>query len=433
MTDNLLSFFFIFLFLFLEGLFSGGELALVATDINRIRNKAKTGSRSAKITLKLLDKPEWFLSTTLTGTNLCVVTNTAIATSMFISIFGAARGELFSVLVMIPLLLIMGEIVPKSIVQQHAEFITLRLSWFIWVASFVLYPVVFVVSKISRSALFIFSQQKRTFYASYITRAGLEFLLQKDGDHGDIMTSEKEMVQKIFDFPESTAGNIMVPLSNVTALSADTTLREAALIIAEKGYSHMPVYQEQIYNITGILHSFDLLGALYGETAGLTSLSVDDSIEACTSDNVLYMPETKPADELLFELQKSGEHMAIIVDEYGGAVGIVTAKDILEEIVGEIDDEYSDEGEMLYTKVGPGRYLVNAKVKIDHMREIASLDIPDGDYETLGGFLLYMMGRIPKRRESFMHGNILFIIEDADMKSIKQVLVVLPESIKDKD
>ena len=433
MTDNLLFFFFIFLFLFLEGLFSGGELALVAADINKIRNKVKTGSRSAIITLKLMDKPEWFLSTTLTGTNLCVVTNTAIATSMFISIFGAGRGELFSVLVMIPLLLIMGEIVPKSIVQQHAEFIALRLSWFIWFASFVLYPIVFVVSKISRGALFIFSQKKRTLYSSYITKAGLEFLLQKGGEQSDIMTSEKKMVQRIFDFPESTAENIMVSLSNVTALSADTTLGDAALIIAEKGYSRVPVYRDQIYNIIGILHSFDLLDVLYGETAMVTQLSVDDSIEDCIRDDILYIPETKPTDELLFELQARGEHMAIIVDEYGGAVGIATVEDILEEIVGEIDDEYNDEGEMLYTKVGPGRYLFNAKVKIDHVREIASVDIPDGDYETLGGFLLYKMGKIPKNRESFTHGDTLFIIEDADMKSIKQVLVVFPKSIKDKD
>jgi CBS domain containing-hemolysin-like protein len=241
------------------------------------------------------------------------------------------------------------------------------------------------------------------------------------------------MVQRIFDFPESTAENIMVSLSNVTALSADTTLGDAALIIAEKGYSRIPVYRDQIYNIIGILHSFDLLEVLYGETAMVTPLSVDDSIKDCIRDNILYIPETKPTDELLFELQARGEHMAIIVDEYGGAVGIATVEDILEEIVGEIDDEYNDEGEMLYTKVGPGRYLFNAKVKIDHVREIASIDIPDGDYETLGGFLLYKMGKIPKSRESFTHGDTLFIIEDADMKSIKQVLVVFSESIKDKD
>ncbi len=431
--DNLLSFWFMFLFLCLEGLFSGGEIALVAADINKIRNKANKGSRSAVLTLKLLDKPEWFLSTTLTGTNLCVVTNTAIATSMFISIFGAGQGELVSIFVMIPLLLIMGEMVPKSIFQQHAEAVALKLSWFIWVSSLILYPIVFVLSKISRGALYIFSRGKRAFYTPYITRAGLEFLLQKDGDQSDIMTSEKEMIQRIFDFPESTAEHIMVPLSNVTALSADTTLRETALIITEKGYSRIPVYRDRSYNIIGMLHSFDLLEVIYGETAGLASLSEDDLIETCIRDEVLYVPETKPTDELLFELQKRGEHMAIIVDEYGGAVGIATIEDILEEIVGEIDDEYSDEGNMLYRKVGPGKYLFSAQVKMDYVREVIPFEIPEGDYETLGGFLLYMMGKIPKRSESFRSGKILFVIEDADMKSIKEILVIVPANIKDKD
>jgi len=429
MTGNLLTILIMFLILCLEGLFSGVEIALVATDIHKIRNKAKNGSRSALLTMKLLDRPEWFLSTTITGTNLCVVTNTAIATSLFISVLGAGRGELVSVCVMIPLLLIMGEVVPKSIFQQHAETIALRLSWFIWVASLIFYPIVFVLSRISRSALYAFSEEQRTYYLPYITKAGLEFVLQRKADDGDIMTSEKNMIQRIFDFSESTAEQIMVPLSNITALSTETTLREAALIIPERGYSRIPVYRDKAYNIIGILSSFDLLEVLYGDTRKSISVSETDSVETCLRKKVLYVPETKPTDELLFELQQRGEHMAIVVDEYGGAVGVVTIEDILEEIVGEIDDEYSDNGRMLYRKVGPGKYLLNAQIKIDSVREIIPLEIPDGDYETLGGYLLHKMEKIPQRNESYRQGDILFIIEDADMKSIKEVLVVLPENV----
>lgn len=424
---NLLIVGIICLILILEGLFSGGEIALVAADIHKIRNKAKTGSRSALMTMKLLEKPEWFLATTLTGTNLCVVTNTAIVTSLFISVLGAGKGELVSVCVMIPLLLIMGEIVPKSIFQQHAEAIALRLSWFIWFASLVFYPVIFVISRISRGALYAFSEEKRTYYLPYITKAGLEFVLQRKAGDGDIKTSEKKMIQRIFDFSESTAEQIMVPLSNVTALSTETTLREAALIIPERGYSRIPVYRDQVYNIIGILGSFDLLEALYGDTPKSMSVSENDSVETCVRREVLYVPETKPTDELLFELQRRSEHMAIIVDEYGGAVGVVTMEDILEEIVGEIDDEYGDNGDMLYRKIGPGKYLLSAQIKIDHVRDIIPLDIPDGDYETMGGYLLLKMEKIPQRNETLRQGDILFIIEDADMKSIKKILVILPE------
>lgn len=427
MADTLMSFSFILVFLCLEALFSGGEIALVAADINKIRNKARAGSRSALMTLRLLNNPEWFLSTTLTGTNICVVTNTALATSMFISMFGSVHGELVSILVMIPLLLIMGEIVPKSIFQQYPEPIALKISWFIWTASMIFYPIVFIVSRISRGALYVFSQEKKPYYMPYITKAGLEFILQKEGDQSDIMTSEKEMIQRIFDFTDSTADDIMVPLSNVIALPSNTILKEASRIITDKGYSRIPVYEESVFNIIGILHTFDLLDVLYGETVTTVSLSENDPIETCIRRDVLYVPETKPTDELLVELQKRGEHMAIVVDEYGGGVGIVTIEDILEEIVGEIDDEYSSDNQTLYKKVAPGKYLFNAQVKLDYVREIIVSEIPEGDYETLGGFLLTMMGKIPKSNEAFRYGEIIFIIKDADMKSIKDVLVVVPE------
>ena len=421
MENNLFSLFLIFVCICLEGLFSGGELALVASDTNRIRQKARAGSRSAKLALKLLDRPEWLMATTSTGSNICVVTSTVIATSLFISMFGAVRGELVSVVVMIPLILVMGEIVPKSIFQQHAEFVAVRVSWFIWAASWVLYPVVFIVSRIARGAVYIFTGGKSGADSPYITRDGLKFLLRKERDESDIGSSEKEMIRRILGFSEVTVGQIMVPLSNAAVLKESSTLGEAAVLTEEKGFSRIPVYRDRIYNITGILHCFDLLKTLHGQA----ELTENDKITSCLRPTVFYVPETKSASELLFELQKSGEQMAIIVDEYGGTVGIVTIEDILEEIVGEIEDEY-DKKEKLYKKVGPGRYLFDAKISIDRLKEIIPLEIPAGDYETLGGFLLHKMGKIPKRSETSRLNNVLFVVEDADMKSIKEVLVILP-------
>ncbi|MBW2648569.1 MAG: HlyC/CorC family transporter [Deltaproteobacteria bacterium] len=415
----------ILIFLCLEGLFSGGEIALVACDINIVRQKAKAGSRSASVALRLMERPEWFLATTLTGTNLCAVSNTAITTAMFISMFGPERGALLSIVVMVPLILIVGEVIPKSIFQQHADLMAPRISWFIWIASWIFYPVVFVLSKLSRRVAYAFSRKKDLAYSSYITKNGLESLLREKKSGGDIMKSEKEMIQKIFNFSDSTAEQIMVPLSNVISLPAKTTLREAARIIAERGYSHIPVYSEKVFDIIGILHSFDVLEAICGKGQNLPSPG-ESFIETCAKKNVLYVPETKPAKELFFELQKRGEHMAVIVDEYGGATGIVTIEDILEEIVGEIEDECHSDGAALYRKVGPGKYLFDAQVKIDTVRNLIPVDIPDGDYETLGGFILYKMGRIPGRSDALKYGPLLFVIEDADMKLIREVLVVLP-------
>ncbi len=414
----------IFIFLFLEGLFSGGELALVACDINVIKRKADQGSRSAAIALKLLNRPEWFLATTLTGTNLCAVSNTVLTTALFISRFGNERGELLSILFMIPLILIVGEVIPKSIFQQNADRMAPKIALFLWTASWVLYPAVFVLSRISRRVLSSLSGKKDLSYAAYITKNGLESLL-REGKSEDIMKSEKEMIQKIFDFSDSTAGQIMVPLSNVSVLPSAMTISDAAPIIIEKGYSQIPVYSDQIFNIVGILHSFDILETLSIKAKG--SLSPDEvRVEDYTKKNILYIPETKLAKELFFELQSRRDHMAVIVDEYGGAVGIVTVEDILEEIVGEIEDEYQSDGAVLYRKVGTSKYLFNAQAKIDTVQSIIPVNIPQGDYETLGGFLLNKMGRIPKRSEIFRYDNVTFAIEDADTKMIREVLIVLP-------
>jgi len=406
----------------LEGLFSGGEIALVSSDINKIRQKANSGSLSAHITLKLLNKPEWFLATTLTGTNLCVVVNTAFATSLFIAAWGPARGELLSVVTMIPLLLVLGEIVPKSIFQQHSEAVALKLSWFILVTSWIFYPVVLVISKISRGAVSVVTKREDILYSPYITKSGLSFLLQDNGAEGDIMQSERDMIQRIFSFPDSTADNLMMPLSTIIALPEEASLTDAAAVFNESGFSRVPVYKDKILNITGLVHSFELLEALSSTNRDADTITVG----SIARRDPLYVPKSKHASELLFEMQRQNRLTAIVVDEYGGAVGIVTMEDLIEEIVGEIDDEAQNGNGKPYRKVGPNRYLFPAQTKIDFFTAHVPLDISESNFETLGGFLLQRMGRIPRRRETYREGGIIFIIDDADLKSIKDIVVVLP-------
>ena len=425
--DNFLSFLLVLLCLCLEGIFSGGELALVASDVNKIRQRAQGGSRQAKRVLKLLEKPDWFLATTLTGTNLCVVTSTTVATAFFITRFGPAQGAVISIFVMIPTLLVMGEIVPKSLFQQHAESVAEKLSWFIWTASWILFPVVFLISRISRGTVRISTGDQNLKSASYITRDGLKFILKSHGDGSDMLSTEKDMIRHIFDFSEVKVDQIMVPLSMMAALPVTATIREAAILVAEKKCLRLPVYQDHILNIIGILHYFDLLEALH--RASDRSASDQDTIGSLLRPAAFYVPENKLAKDLLIELQSTRERMAIVVDEYGGAVGIVTIDDILEQIVGEIHDEY-DSGTILYKKIGAGKYLFNARISLERMKLLIPVEIPKGNFDTLGGFLLHRMGRIPKRKEIFRSGDILFVIEDVDMKSIKEVLVTFPAGLE---
>jgi CBS domain containing-hemolysin-like protein len=327
---------------------------------------------------------------------------------------------------MVPLILIMGEMIPKSIFQQYADSIAPKIACFILVSSWIFYPIIVVLSKISRGTVHMFADKNGPLYPSYITKAGLESILKDDGAQSDILKSEKEMIRKIFNFPEYRADHIMVPISNVFALPADATLQEAAAAITEKGYSRIPVYQDRIFNIIGVLHTFDLLEALCKMDSGEVISDSSTSIEKYVKKNILYVPETIPAGELLIELQKRGEQLAVMIDEYGDATGIGTIEDILEEIVGEIDDEDHSEGKNFYRRIGQGKYIFDGRTSIDYIKHLNVFDIPDGDYETLGGFLLYKLGRVPGRNEIVRQDNILFVIEESDIKSIKKVLIVLP-------
>jgi putative hemolysin len=428
--DNLVALFLILLCLCLEGLFSGGELALVSCDVNKIRQRARGGSRRATLSLKLLEKPEWFLATTLTGTNLCVVTSTTVATGLFIDLYGAAQGAMVSVLVMIPTLLILGEIIPKSIFQQYAEDVAEMLSPFIWLVSWLFFPLVFIISRITRGTIRLSTGEKHLSASSYITRSGLKYILDRHGEESDILSTEKDMVTRILDFSEVTVGQIMIPLSVMTALPSTATICEAAYLLSEKKYLRVPVYRDQVLNIIGILHYFDLLAA----TRSASDPPVQDSqtVERLLRPTPFYVPESKPAKDLLVELRGMRERMAVVVDEYGGAVGIVTVEDILEEIVGEIHDEYAM-GAKSYKRIAPGMYLFHAQTSIDQIRTMITPDIPEGDYATLGGFLLHKMGKIPKRKEIFRQGPILFVIEDVDAKSIREIMIIFPAELEKKE
>jgi CBS domain containing-hemolysin-like protein len=400
----------------LEGIFSGGEIALLASDPNIIRPRERDGIPSARLALRLLDRPEWFLATTLTGTILCVTTSTALATSLLIGHFGPARGEWISVAIMVPVVLIFGEIIPKSLCRQNAETWAMTITPFIWVASWVLYPLVFLISKIARGAVYVLAGERGKTSLPYITKGGLKYLLLEEAADTDVKSSEKVMVERIFDFSEASVGRVMVPVSNVVALEDEATFGDAARLINETGFSRLPVYQGDIINVVGVVNAFDILKQLPASAARPVRSALRQ---------LLYVPASKRAADLLLEMQKRGEPMAVVVDEYGGAVGIVTIEDILEEIVGDIRDEY-DKREKACRRLGPGQYLVSAHIGIERLQEIIPLSIPEGPYETLAGYLLHQMGRIPRRMEQFRAGSVKFVIEDADRKSIKQVQIILP-------
>jgi len=411
----------IFICLILEALYSGSEIALIASDINKVKSFARRGSSSAGLAVKLMEKPEWFISTTLIGTNLAIIVGSTLATGLLIGAFGPVRGEQISMLVMLPTLFVM--IMIRRVFLHRAETMSIRLALFIRVSSVILYPLAYLIALISKGAVSISTGQKIN-SNSYITKEGLKHILGENTKGGDILKTEREMVSRVFDFSELTADEIMIPISVLTALPITTKISEAAGFVTGKKYLRIPVYSEQVINIVGILHYFDLLAAIqrHKDSGNKTD---GETIASCLQTDVFYVPETKKASELLMDLQKRREHMAVVVDEYGGAVGIVTIEDIGEEIVGSIDNAY-DSGEKLYKKIAAGRYLINGRIDMDSLSHLLSTRFPEGNYETISGFIMDRLGRIPKRKERLEYSGITFIIENADQKSIKEISVIFP-------
>ena len=286
--------------LMLEMLYSGGEVALFASDINKLKNLAHQGSKASKLAVKLKAKPEWYISTALIGTNLAIIIASTLATALLISFYGPERGEKIAFMFMIPTLFLM--IIVRSLFLNYAEAMAVRVAWFIRFSSILFYPVAFVIATVSRGTVHLSSDDKIS-ETSHITKDGLKYILGEKTKGGDILTREKEMVSRVFDFSELTAVKIMVPISALTSLPASMKISEAVNVVADKKYMRIPVYEDTVYNIVGILNYFDLFGMLLKDRRVANGVG-EATVASCMRTDVFYVPETKKVSELLAECRK---------------------------------------------------------------------------------------------------------------------------------
>ena len=411
---DLLFYIIIFLILLLsEAFFSGSEIALIAANPQKIRRSSSVSPARIKMTLDLLKDRKRILATTLCGTNLSVVINSILITSFLLSQF-SERGEVYAVIMLSPLLLIFGEIMPKTLFQQHAHTIAPWVSYPIWLASYLLYPLVFLITKVT-NMIFSLTGAEQVQDIPFVSREELRLIVKMSKKGSDLSPEEVTMIDRLFDFAHTTVKEAMIPLVEVEAVEDSAPIKEVVALIGAKGYSRIPVYKERIDNIIGVINSFDLLDSSLSE-GPLTPFI----------RTVPYVPEVKPVDDLLIEMQKQRNHLSIVVDEYGGAVGIITIEDILEEIVGEIQDEY-DRDQRLYHTIGKGKYMVNSRMEVDQIGELLSLILPEGDYETLGGFLLERFGHIPQPGEVLHFDKMIFTVLSSDERSIGRVKIEIEE------
>ena len=407
--DLLLTIILIFIFLVIEGFFSGSEIGVVSADQIKLRHEAAKGSRGAKLALNMLKKPEWLLATTLIGTNIAVVSNTTIVTAFMIQLFGEEHSW-FAIVFVAPLIWIFGEIVPKSIFQQRADIITPRLIFVLRLAFYVFYPILVVFTLITRLLTYSFGQQVQN---PFTLREQILTMLQMPAAEGDIQPVEKNMIQRIFSFSETTAYEIMIPLIDIVAIEQGATCGEAIDLAKTKAHIRLPVYTERVDKIVGVLNVLQFLDA-----------DAHQPIKPFIRE-VRFVPPSKNISELLLDLRKDGDTVAVVVDEFGGAAGLVTMEDIMEEVVEEMEDEY-DSGEkrvQWVRKISKKDYIVSARIEIDNLEEELGIQLPKGKYATLAGFLLEKSGEIPAPGTVIKVKAINFTIERSTPQAIQEVRV----------
>ncbi len=389
--------------------FSAAEMAFIAADRLRLRHLAEEGSATAARYLEAFRHPERSLSTAMMGVTIAHIIAASVATWALLDRLGHLAPILVT-LVLTPLMLVFGEIIPKAVAREWATVLILRLYRPLTWASALLAPFVAVAHAIVSAVLRPFGAG-RADTRQFVSREELKALLQLEPGEADVTTQEAEMIDKIFDLGETTVREVMVPLVEVALLSEDASPDDAIRLIQQRGFSRIPIYRERETHVVGVVAAMDLL-----------SRGAEVRTIAALMRQPYFVPETKRIDDLLREMQRHRIHLAVVVDEYGGSTGIVTLEDIVEEIVGEIQDEH-DRTPASVDRLPDGSYLVAARMNIDELNEALDWTLPKQDYETVAGLVLATLGRIPRTGEQVPVPGYTITVMEADARRVGTVKI----------
>ncbi len=401
----------------LSGFFSASETAITTLWPWKVREYAEKEGPNSPFALLERDITR-FLTTILVGNNLVNVAATALVTEMATKAFGSA-GVGYATGIMTFLVLFFGEITPKSIAVHNAELLARAIVRPIYWVSVILYPVGRFFTWASATVLRLLRLEPRS--EPLVTEQELKLILAGAEASGAIEEAEEDMIQSVLELEETQVREIMVPRVEMVAVHASATLREFLQIEREHRYSRIPVYQESIDNIVGIAYAKDLLNYVNG--SGESTEFLDTLTVSSITHPAYFVPESMSVWNLLLEMRRRHTHMAIVVDEFGGTAGLVTMEDIVEEIVGEIYDETDEEEALTIQLLPDGNFLIDAQTPLDEVSEALGVKLPEGEYETLSGFLYETFGYIPKVGEAVPYGPFRFVIERGDDRKIELVRV----------
>jgi putative hemolysin len=408
----------VLLLVLLNAFFVAAEYALVTARRNRLEERAEGGSRPARRALQMMDEPVRFISTVQVGITVVGIALGAIGEPLVSRYFEfLPRGVAFAIsfAVLTYLSVVLGELVPKAVALQKAEVLALALAVPIDVLSRVFAPVVWVLQHSSNAVLRVLRIKPAPAGMIAFTREDIRHSVAAAEDVGEIQTSEEEMLYKVFDFAEKEAADVMVPRPDIVALSVDMPPDQALHRVLESPYTRYPVYRDSLDDIVGILHVRALVAAL--EDRHIATGELESLLHPA-----FVVPETKDLGALLGEFRKANQHMAIVVDEYGATAGIVTLEDILEEIVGDIEDEFDLPDESV-EQVDENRIRISGSFTIDDFNERFGTRIDDEDYNTVAGFVFGHLGRAAEVSDQVVDERLRFTVLETSGSRIQRLEV----------
>ncbi|TML35275.1 MAG: HlyC/CorC family transporter [Actinobacteria bacterium] len=401
--------------------FVAGEYGLVTARRTRIRELEERGNRRARAVLNIVSDPPRFIAAMqlgVTGTSLGIgaLGEQALA-KVFDPILASVLAFALAFLIITFLHVVIGELVPKGIALQHSETVALAVSAPVRGFFVALKPLIWVLQRSTELVLNVFGLEPPGGDMEVYSEAELKMLLSRSREEGEIEQQEQEMLYKVFDFADKEVSAVMVPRPEVVALSVDLPPEEALAAMIESPYTRYPVYRESLDKVIGMIHVRDLFSAIVDR--GIAGVELDTLVRPAH-----IVPETKDLAALLAEFRRTNQHMAIVVDEYGDLEGIVTLEDLLEEIVGEIEDEFDLPDESV-ERLPDGRMRIDGTFPIDDFNEQFHRDLPIEDYHTVGGFVFGLLGRAPERGDEVEHDGTRFKVLDVEGSRIERLEVEL--------
>ncbi len=409
----------------LNAYFVAAEYGLVTVRRTRMHELAQEGSRTARQVLQITSEPPQFIAAMQLGVTITSLAIGALGEPLFAQLFDPLMATFLAVILALLIItflhVVLGELVPKGIALGYGERVALAVATPVRIFFWVFRPLIWLLRRSAELVLQLLGLQAPGSEGAVHSEAELRMLLSASTEHGEIEAGEQEMLYKVFDFADKEVADVMVPRPEIVALSIDLPPEEALQAVLVSPYTRYPVYRGSLDHIVGTIHVRDLISAMHDR--GMAAVDLESILR-----QPYFVPETKDLAALLTEFRRTNQHMAIVTDEYGGMEGIVTLEDLLEEIVGEIEDEFDLPDESV-ERIDERTIRIDGTFPIDDFNEQYGCDLSQEDYHTIGGFVFGALGRAPEPGDEVEHHGILFRVEEVEGSRINKLTVRFPDRV----